>query len=72
MTQPAGRVPPSDLLTVKEAADELRVHPETVRRLARGHKIDAVRVGGQWRISREENTTECSTLQQIATPRFET
>jgi len=40
----------SKILTVDEAAKMLKIHPETVRRLAREGKLPgAYRVGGQWR-----------------------
>lgn len=38
------------LLTVEEAATELRVHPATVRRMIRRGEIAAVRVGRLWRV----------------------
>lgn len=37
--------------TVKEAAEILSVHPETIRRLIREDKIDAAKVGDNWRVS---------------------
>jgi excisionase family DNA binding protein len=38
------------LLTVNEAAAELRVHPETIRRLIRRGELDATKVGSVWRV----------------------
>ena len=38
------------LLTVEEAAQNLRVSPDTIRRFLRNKKLRGVRVGGQWRI----------------------
>lgn len=38
------------LLTVEEAAQQLRVSPDTIRRLLRDQKMNGVRVGGQWRV----------------------
>lgn len=38
------------LLTAEEAAQQLRVSPDTVRRFLRDKKLHGVRVGGQWRI----------------------
>jgi excisionase family DNA binding protein len=38
------------LLTVEEAAQQLRVSPETIRRFLRHKKLREARVGGQWRI----------------------
>ncbi len=36
------------LLTVQEVADVIRVRSETVRRLARAHKIPALKVSHKW------------------------
>jgi excisionase family DNA binding protein len=38
------------ILTVKEAAEYLKIHPETLRMWLRGGKINAVKVGVDWRI----------------------
>src|ERR1700730_7068992 len=38
------------LLTVEEAAQQLRVSPDTIRRFLRDKKLRGLRVGGQWRI----------------------
>ena len=40
----------SVFLTVDEAADQLRVHPATIRRMIKGGKLPAVRVGRLWRV----------------------
>ena len=40
--------------TVEEIAEYLRLHPYTIRRLAREKKIPAFRVGGQWRFRKDE------------------
>jgi excisionase family DNA binding protein len=37
------------LLDAREAADRLRLHPETVSRMARTGRISAVKVGREWR-----------------------
>ena len=39
------------LLTIAEAATELRIHPWTLYRLIRRGEIAAVKVGGQLRIN---------------------
>ena len=39
----------STLLTVKELAEYLRVHPATIYRLLRAKQIPGFRVGGDWR-----------------------
>ena len=38
------------LVTVEEAAQQLRVSPDSIRRFLRDKKLRGVRVGGQWRI----------------------
>lgn len=43
----------STLLTVEEAAKQLRVSPDTIRRFLRDKKMRGVRVGGQWRIPKD-------------------
>jgi len=39
---------------ISEVSDYLRLHPYTVRRLARTGKIPAFKAGGQWRFDRKE------------------
>lgn len=41
------------LVSVREAADQLGVHPETIRRLIHDGRLDAVRVGRVLRVHRE-------------------
>jgi excisionase family DNA binding protein len=41
------------LLTVDEAAQQLRVSPDTIRRFLRDKRLRGVRVGGQWRVPAE-------------------
>jgi excisionase family DNA binding protein len=48
-------------LTAEEAAQRLRVSPDTIRRFLRDKKLDGARVGGQWRIPVEA-------LQQVYAP----
>ena len=45
---------PKDIFTVEEVAEYLRIHPYTVRRLAREEKLPGFKVGGQWRFKRKE------------------
>ena len=40
--------------TAEEIAEYLKLHPYTIRRLAREEKIPAFRVGGQWRFRKDE------------------
>ena len=40
--------------TAEEVAGYLKLHPYTVRRLAREKQIPAFRVGGQWRFRKDE------------------
>jgi excisionase family DNA binding protein len=44
----------SPLLTVVELAHYLRVHPTTIYRMLRRHRIPAFRVAHDWRLSAEE------------------
>lgn len=45
---------PDQQLTVEEVADELRVHPETVRQWIREGELDAFDTGRGYRISRTD------------------
>lgn len=47
----------SEAYTAEEIAQYLKLHPYTIRRLARERKIPAFRVGGQWRFRRDEIDT---------------
>ncbi|HEY8792889.1 MAG TPA: helix-turn-helix domain-containing protein [Gaiellaceae bacterium] len=42
----------SGLVSVREVADQLGVHPETIRRLIHDGRLDAVRVGRVLRVHR--------------------
>lgn len=44
----------SGTYTADEIAKYLRVHPYTVKRLARAGKIPGFKVGEQWRFDKEE------------------
>lgn len=46
--------PTNVYLTVKEAAEILMVHPESLRRLLRDGKFPGRKVGGDWRIPRAD------------------
>ena len=52
MTAQSKSMPP--LLTVAELARHLRVHPTTIYRMLRQHRIPAFRAGHDWRFSAEE------------------
>ena len=41
------------MMTIDEVAEYLRMHPMTVRRMAREGAVPAFKVGRQWRIKRE-------------------
>ena len=43
-----------EFYTAEEVAQYLKLHPYTVRRLAREKKIPAFRVGGQWRFRKDD------------------
>jgi excisionase family DNA binding protein len=40
-----------DVLTLEEVADYLRVHPTTIYRLLKKHKIPAFKIGSEWRFN---------------------
>jgi excisionase family DNA binding protein len=42
-----------ELLTVEEAAKQVKMHPDTIRRFIREGKLEASRVGGRWRVHAE-------------------
>jgi excisionase family DNA binding protein len=44
---------PDSLVSVRDVADQLGVHPETIRRLIHDGRLDAVRVGRVLRVHRE-------------------
>jgi excisionase family DNA binding protein len=52
-----GRVSPAEqpdsLVSVRDVADQLGVHPETIRRLIHDGRLDAVRVGRVLRVHRD-------------------
>jgi len=41
------------LLTLKEVADILRIHPRTAYRLVQDGTLSAIRVGTQWRVTED-------------------
>ena len=41
------------LMTLREVADILRIHPRTAYRLVKDGNLDAIRVGTQWRITED-------------------
>lgn len=43
-----------EVMTAEEIAEYLRIHPYTVRRLARAGKLPGFKIGGQWRFNRKE------------------
>ena len=44
----------AEAYTAEEIAKYLKLHPYTIRRLAREKKIPAFRVGGQWRFRKDK------------------
>jgi len=44
----------NELLTVKEVAEEVKVHAETVRNWIRRRELPAVDIGGEYRVSRRD------------------
>jgi excisionase family DNA binding protein len=43
-----------DVLTIEEAAEELKVQPKTVREWLRSGRLEGIKAGRLWRIRREE------------------
>lgn len=43
-----------EILTAQEVAKYLRIHPYTVKRLARAGKLPGFKVGDQWRFKKED------------------
>ena len=56
-----------DLLTVPQVADYLKLHPLTVRRLAREGQIPAFKIGRQWRVNKDtfDKWMETQALQNL-------
>lgn len=50
----SSRVSQSEILTIKQVADYLKVTERTIYRLAAIKKIPAFKVGGAWRFSRSD------------------
>ncbi|MNJ59480.1 Helix-turn-helix domain protein [compost metagenome] len=44
----------ADLLTVDQLAQMLDLHPRTIRRYIREDQLKAMKVGGEWRIKKED------------------
>jgi len=44
---------PIVILTIKEVASYLRIHPSTVYKLVKRHKIPAFKIGSDWRFHLE-------------------
>jgi excisionase family DNA binding protein len=45
---------PNKVMTVSEVSAYLRVHPSTIYRLLKKHRIPAFRVGSEWRFDIED------------------
>ena len=45
---------PEELFSVDRVAELLELHPKTIRRFIREGRLNAVKVGGQWRILNKE------------------
>jgi excisionase family DNA binding protein len=61
---------PTSMLTIDEVAAYLKLHPLTVRRLARQGDIPAVKIGRQWRVKRDllERWVEKRSMSKSDTP----
>ncbi len=54
--------PQSSLLTLTEAANQLRISPRTLRRMVKSSKLTAIRIGRQLRFDRDIFWREISHL----------
>jgi excisionase family DNA binding protein len=43
-----------EILTIREVADLLKLHPKTVNKLANSGKVPGYRIGRQWRFRKSE------------------
>jgi excisionase family DNA binding protein len=43
-----------EILTTREVADLLKLHPKTVNKLAKSGRVPAYRIGRQWRFRKSE------------------
>lgn len=63
----------SEILTIKQVADYLKVTERTIYRLAAAKKIPAFKVGGTWRFSRADIDNwirqQSSVVQKDGSPR---
>lgn len=57
------------LLTVAEAAEVLRIHPDTLRDHLRAGRVRGIKVGAQWRVP--EDVTEVPPLEPLPPRRRE-
>jgi len=47
----------TQIMTLDEVADYLRVHPSTVYRMAKNQTLPAFKIGSDWRFNRESIDT---------------
>jgi excisionase family DNA binding protein len=69
-TVSSGGTEPGGLVSVREVAAQLGVHPETIRRLIHDGRLDAVRVGRVLRVHREA-VDRFLALQRVKPTRFQ-
>jgi len=50
----SGENPKPEIMTVAELAAYLRVHPSTIYRLLKAHKLPGFRIGSDWRFNIED------------------
>jgi len=43
----------TDIMTIKEVADYLKINEKTIYKLAKEKKIPAFKIGGNWRFKKE-------------------
>lgn len=61
----------SEILTLREVAELLRVHPNTVYRLARSGKLPAFKAGTDWRFARRDVEAWMRNRGESASPSLE-
>jgi excisionase family DNA binding protein len=61
----------SAYVTVAEAAKELSVHPETVRRMLRQQRLPGSKVGTNWLIAKRDLAHFRATYHEATTPKHQ-
>jgi excisionase family DNA binding protein len=56
------------LLDVSEKAEQLRLHPDTVVKMARQGRLPAIKVGREWRFRADASTAPPSAVSRLSSP----